>query len=228
MLLLMSNEGSFRDALVSALLALGREVETVAPRHEDPLGAALGCRAVIYVAPRDEHGATQDEPGIEAALAASRAPGVEVLVAVMPASGGDAELARLRRDGTPYVVLRAPVLLEELGASMDDDRRVLLVGSDETMRALGAEALARAVLEAVETEDQGLVTELGQHPVTAQDALSQSAVLAGRQVWVIALWPPLLAALRWVARRLRRTPPGARATCPRLALPPGDSAVEAA
>jgi hypothetical protein len=72
---------------------------------------------------------------------------VEVLVAVLPLEGFDDEIAVLRRDGVPYVVLRAPLLLEELAQPLEG-RRLVVVPKGATVRVLEAAALARAALEA--------------------------------------------------------------------------------
>lgn len=221
MLVLMSTPGALRDGLAASLRQAGHQTKIVEPEHDDPFGAAAGAKAVVYVPSpnlRDDTTALASRDRVQAAITAARAPGVEVLVVLLPLSGYGEEIDALATEGIPYVVLRAPMLIEELGEALGP-ARWLFVGKDESVRALELAAVARAIEEAVETEEQGRVSELGQSPLPAWAALERAAEAAGRRVRVIAMWPPLARAARWLARLLRRDPPPALATCERFALP---------
>ena len=219
MVLVMAMPGAARDAVVSRLEQNGRATNVVTPDCDDPFSAALEHKQVVYIQHRhfdDVQGAAQER--MRAALSAAHAPGIEVLVVVLPHEGCDEELGMLAKDGVPYVVLRVPTLIEELGGELDD-RRWLFVARDATTRAIEAAALAKAVHDALDTEEQGQLCELGDLPLPVWAALERAAEAAGHRVRVVALWPPLFRALSWLAKLLRRRMPPALEAGRLLAMP---------
>lgn len=222
MVLLMGTPGPLRDHIAAALTDNGHETKVVAPDHEDPFACAVGSRAVVYLPSPSFDGDTKDTASRErmgAALSAAHAPGVEVVVALLPLTGFDDELDALAADGVPYVVLRVPMLIEELGRTLQDERW-FFVARDEAVRAVAAEAVVSAIEMAIASEEQGRVHELGRVPLPAWAVLERAAESANKRVRVVSLWPPLARALHWLARLFRRRVPPALASCARFVLPP--------
>ncbi len=204
--------GVLTEAIVGALEEAGRAPKVVSVDHDDPLGEAVGHRAVVFVPATGEH------HEVEAALCAAHAPGVEVLVAVLPFEGLATTADAIAADGVPYVMLRAPALLEELGSTLDE-LRWLLVSKDAVTRATDGARVAAAVRDALDTEEQGTTRTLGEEPIPVATALARAAAITGRRVRVVAVWPPLYRALRWLTELLAWRPRVLeRGT--RLALPP--------
>ena len=224
----MGAEGHPRDAVTKRLREDGLRETEIELEHDDPLGAALGSQAVIYLPCASPAQPPPSSPErMRQALAAAHAPGVEVLVAVLPLEGFDDELDVLRRDGVPYVVLRAPMMVEELAQRLEG-RQVMLVAKGATVRAVDGAELAQATVAAITTEEQGDTIELGEAPMDLAAALRRAAALSGRQVRVVELWPWLLRALGWLARLFRRRAPALFAASePPAALPVGATPSEA-
>ena len=224
MVLLMGTPSPLRDHIAAALADKGHETKVVAPDHDDPFGCAVGSREVVYLpSPSFDTQETASRERMGAALSAAHAPGVEVVIALLPLTGFDDELDALAADGVPYVVLRVPLLIEELGRTLKDERW-FFVARDEAVRAVAADAVVSAIETAIDSEEQGRVHELGRVPLPAWAVLERAAESANKRVRVFSLWPPLARALHWLARLFRRRVPPALASCARFVLPPAGAA----
>lgn len=220
MALVIADRTLLREAVVRALMDHGGAA-VMEPDHDDPFGAALRHEAIVYI-PDSSLGTEESRSSPErmrAVLRAAHAPAVEVLVMVLPLQGFEDEVALLRRDGTPYVILRAPMLLEELGGELDTGS-IVLVPRNSWVRTVGVDAVAQAVVAAIRSEDQGRTVELHGERLGAAAALERAARATGRDVRAVALWAPLLRALRWLARRFGRSEPPVLRALRRFALPP--------
>jgi hypothetical protein len=187
---------ALREAVVSALGEDGLGTKVIEPGVEDPLGEAVGHAAVVYLA-------SSSASWVDEAVAAAHAPGVEVLVVVLPQGEGQEALERLRKDGVPYVVLRRPPLLEDLAIA---ERRLWIVPRDARLHVVEAAAVARAVRAAIDSEEQGRTIVLGEEVPSAL-ALRRAAELRGVDARVVALWAPLVVLYCWLLRLLRREAP---------------------
>src|SRR5690606_23292352 len=105
MVLVMGNEGLLRDRIVEKLEQDGAAGAVIGIDHDDPFSMAAGSRAVVLVAP--PHASAEIA---RSALSAAHAPGVEVLVVVLPEEGADPAIVdRIPEDGVPYVIVRTPM-----------------------------------------------------------------------------------------------------------------------
>lgn len=119
------------------------------------------------------------------------------------------ELDVLRRAGKPYVVVSAPPLLEEIGATIAGDAGTLWIPESGSIEAAHASDVARAVLAASESEYQGRVERVHGDQMDLATLFREAAGTSAREVRVRGVWPPLHRAIRPVARWLRRgEPPG--------------------
>jgi hypothetical protein len=220
MALVMGTKSLLRDAIAAAL-SREHPAAVIEPDHEDPFGAAARHRAVVYITSSslaDGEGVSSPDR-MRAALQAAHAPGVEVLVVVAPLQGYDDEIAVLKRDGIPYVVLRAPMLIEDLAGSLAGESLVV-VPRDAAVRTARLRAVTDAVAAALETEDQGRTIEIAGEQLPASVAIEQAASVAGSRVWVLSIWAPLMRVIRWFGKLLGRPRRHALALVERHALPP--------
>jgi hypothetical protein len=222
MALVIGEAGVLRDAVVRALTPQG-DVAVTTIEDDDLVSAACGQEAVVYLAGAGlVDAALSPAPSAERArdaLRAAHAPGVSLIVAVLPE--GDAyreEIDVIERDGTPYVVVEAPPLLEELAGTLYDGV-TLFVPSEGAVRATDAAGVAAAVRDALVTEEQGRIVSVAVGPLAPKALLRRAAELGSRRVRVISLWKPLYRLARWIGKLFRRRAPVPVVLCERLALP---------
>jgi hypothetical protein len=170
--------------------ALQRELERsdgsseVAPSSDpDLFQRALGHHAILYVPAESILDQKLDpEPDVDrirAVLGASNAPGVRVLVAVLP-EGYETEIDAIRRFGTPYVILQTPPLLEEIAQAMRAEAgRTLWLPERGQVRAARAEAVAREAIAAIDSEWQGRVIPVEGEALGPNTLLERAAATAG-------------------------------------------------
>lgn len=193
MILLLAGEGPLEKALCAKLAETGEEVRTAAASDDALFNKACGCRAVVYLpAPNLLEGRLRPEPSphrIRAVLGATNAPGVGLLVVVVPAGYHDEELA-LRKDGVPYVVLRSPPLLEEVAADPALGERCSVWLPRGRPVAVGSAArLASEILSALGQDSmQGATVDAPSETLDAAEVLRRAA--AHRvAVWTV---PPVV------------------------------------
>jgi len=202
MALLVVGDGCLRQAISDRLSKEGVGWATAAADSDDLFGDARGHRAIIY-APAASllEGGQQPQPDTDRTLTvlhAAEAPGVEVVVLVLPQGDGyRPEIDAVARYGKPYVVLRAPLLIEEVAEELRAEP-----GGSVWLPRLGrvaatrAESVAESVAHATQTEEQGRVVDLPGDEVDAATLVLQAAQRAGIGLRVHALGS-------WVYRMLR-------------------------
>jgi len=165
------------------------------------------------------HAPNPDARRAREALRAAHAPGVSLAVFVVPEGDGyREELDVLEQDGTPYMVVAAPALVEELGTTLPKHGTLLLPRSG-SMRAADACAVATAVREALTTEEQGRIVTVGAEASPAT-LFKRAAQLSSLRVRILALWTPLYRLARWLWRLFRRPEPALYRELRLLASPP--------
>jgi hypothetical protein len=211
--LIVADPGPLLTALEAHLSHHAVPYRVAASNDDDLFGCALGCRAVIYVAAPNQLVAkvepAADRERLLRVLAATSAPGVEVIVAALPEHDAYlCEFETLRRHGKPFVALRVPALVEEVAASLPERASLWLPSRGCT--AVGrAKAVAQAVALAVDTEEQGRLTGAPSELANPVTLMREAAALRGGGVRVrsVAAWVYRL--LRGVARWFGAQEPGA-------------------
>lgn len=207
-ILLVADEGIAASRLEAALVAHGHRVNRATPDDPDLFSRALGKQAIVFLACRDLLSAQLDagvrERGaVDAALCATRAPGVELLVAALPeAPHFDALVEAIQRHGKPYAIVRAPGLMEEVAQTLEQGERTLWLPRTGAVRVSRAEALADAVVAALDSEDQGRVTPLCSASFDVASLFDAAARSSGGQVRVRAVPPLVYRLVRPIARWL--------------------------
>jgi hypothetical protein len=204
MALLVAEPGPLAQALEQQLAERDRSLAIARPRDPDLFQRALGHRVIVYVPAASLLAEKLDpEPDVErirSVLGASNAPGVRVLVAVLP-EGYHAEIDAIRRFGTPYVILESPPLLEELARAMTAEAgHTLWLPQRGRATFAKAEAVAREAIGAMDTEWQGRIVPVGGEVFGPKTLLERAAAAAGIRLRVrrISAW-----LYRWLGR-LRR------------------------
>jgi hypothetical protein len=129
---------------------------------------------------------------------------VELLVAALPeAPEFDAMVEAIQRHGKPYAILRTPGLMEEVAQTLEHGEQTLWLPRTGSVRISRAEALAAAVVAALETEDQGRVTAVSSERFDVASLFDAAARDSGGQVRVRAVTPVVYRMLRPVARWLK-------------------------
>jgi hypothetical protein len=194
MVLVLAGEGPLGEALRSAVERRGPS-RSVPLEHDDLFGSALGCAAIVYapagnllharLAPRP------DPSRVRRVLGATEAPGVRLLVMVVP-PGYEEEEKLVRKYGVPYVIVHAPPLVEELALESElraaghvwlPRGRKTVLGATEQVVSLALRALDDGAL-------QGDTVDAPSETLDAAEAVRRAAKLAGRDV--IRTVPPAL------------------------------------
>jgi hypothetical protein len=211
MALLVVGDGCLRKAITDQLSENDVGWAAAAADREDLFSEAVGHPAIIYgPAASLLDGRQQPRPSvdrIERVLHAAEAPGVEVIVLVLPEGEGyRAEIDAVARYGKPYVVLRAPLLIEEVAEELRAERRgsVWLPRLGQVSVG-GATAVAEAVVAATGTDEQGRVIDLPGDEMDAAMLVHRAAERAGiglrvhaLRAWVYRIVRPVL---RWLSPR---------------------------
>jgi hypothetical protein len=164
------------------------------PSDPDLFQRALGHHAMLYVPAASILDQKLDpEPDVDrirAVLGASNAPGVRVLVAVLP-EGYEAEIDAIRRFGTPYVILVAPPLLEEVAQAMAAEAgKTLWLPERGRVTLAAAEAVAREAIAAIDSERQGRVIPVQGEALGPKSLLERAAATGGIRLRIrrISAW----------------------------------------
>ncbi len=195
--------------------------EVAPPDDEDLFEKALEHTALVYLpSPRMLDATLHPRPSTgraQAVLAAANAPGVEVVVFVLPDGDGyDEEKQLLQRKGVPYVIVVAPPLLEEIAKDLSTDRaRTLWVPRGGGLEVSTVEQTARAVVEAIDCEDQGGAFPAPRETLDAETLFRRATELQG-EVRVRGVRPGVFRLARPIARWVKRGEPAALRLCDQL------------
>jgi hypothetical protein len=206
MTVLFARQGPLRSAIEQELSRGGHEV-VLWDDEDDLFDVALGSGAIVYVPfARTLDARTAPRPDAERArkvVRAANAPAVEVVIFVLPARGFEVEEEVLRREGKLYVVVRAPLLIEEVAEVVAQDRfRSLWLPREGEVEVASAEAVGQAALEATVTEEQGGDLPVASSCLTAPELFERASELAG-EVKVHAVRPRIYRMVRPIARWLK-------------------------
>jgi len=207
-ILLIADDGCVARLLGDGLRNAGCVVTRAGTRDEDLFSKAFAHDTIVYLPARSLLTASSGGEGpvdseIREVLGAGSAPGVKLLVTVMPA-GTEAQVLEeaIQRSGIPYFLLRSPALVEELKFELSGELPETIWAPECDGVAFGdVEALLRTVRQCLVDERQGRTIEL---PATVTDipsALRRALSAEGRRV--IAVWPPIFQMGRVVARMTR-------------------------
>jgi uncharacterized protein YbjT (DUF2867 family) len=203
MILDITGNGPLGVAVRAAVERATGEVVRTAPDGGDAADlfmAALGCRAIVCAAaPNLLEGKLEPAPSPErmtAIVRASSAPGVELVVVVVPSGERYADEERvLKRAGIPYVILRCAPLVEELAdATNFHVTGSLWLARGKTTAIAAAPDLAAAVVEALrEASWQGRTVEVASERIDLAEAVGRAARAAGARTQVRTMSPALCA-----------------------------------
>lgn len=213
-MLLLLSKSPLRKAIRELLRSEGLACSLARPDADDLFEQAAGCETIIY-APSSTllDGTLAGTPRpdrMRAVLGAANAPGCSTVVVVVPSTEAyEPELDVLRRAGKPYVVVVAPPLIEEVGARIAGDAGTLWIPETGAIEGAHASDVARAVLDACESEYQGRVERVRGEQMDLATLFREAADASARKVRVRGVWPPLHRAIRPVARWLRGEEPHA-------------------
>lgn len=230
MVLIVAERGPVSDAVARAAEAAHGAARWASADDEDLWLAAKGCRAIVYIpAPSLLAGRLDPSPDVErvqAVLAASNAPGVEVVVVVVPSRAGyEPELRAIRKYGAPYVLFEPPVILEEVGAALASEAyRSIWLPRTGGVPVTSADTVAAAVVAAVDTEEQGRFLPIPSTEVDVAEVFKEAARAVCPEVKVHAVWPRLHRTVRPIARWLRGGEPTALSLAERLLPAPATAA----
>ncbi|MFC1641795.1 hypothetical protein ACFL5O_03775 [Myxococcota bacterium] len=194
MVLLVAKRGPLRKAIRHLFRKNGLNVATVTPAHSDLFGRALEQRVMVYLPSssllRGKLAPRPDLERLQRVLRATNAPGVRTLVAVVPQGGAYAiEVDAIQRFGTPYVIVEAPPLLEEIGAELAADTvRALWLPERGATPATSAQAVAREVMAASFTKWQGRVVPTACELYGPAELAREAARLVGVELRVRSTW----------------------------------------
>lgn len=222
MVLLVAEHGPLRKAIRHQFRRNGGEVVTAAPSHSDLFGQALAQHSVVYVASGSllagKLDPQPDPERIERVLRATNAPGVRTLVAVLPQGGAyTVETEAIQRFGTPYVIVEAPPLLEEIGAALAaDTARTLWLPVQGKTPATPAKLVAREVLAATATEWQGRIVRAASKLYNPTELARAATRKVGAEVRIRSIWAWLYRLLAIARNWLGARVPTAQALAERL------------
>lgn len=212
-ILLVAPPGLATSQIEAALAQRGHDVARVSPDDPDLFAHAVGCGAIVFSPERSLLSARlAPAPGahehVADVLRAAGAPGVQLLVAVLADGPGfDAAREAIERRGRPYVILRAPGLLEDVSEALRSDAGTLWLPRAGEVHVCRGGALSDAVAEALVTERQGCVVAVPGETFDVARLFATASELAGGQVRVRPVAPLMFRLVRPVARWLRAGEP---------------------
>lgn len=196
MILETTGNGPLGVAVRGAIQRLGEEARTVQADDADLFARAFDCRAIVAAAAPDLlDGRLTPSPSpdrMRAVVGAANAPGVRLVVLVVPASEAYAETELvLKRDGIPYVILRCAPLVEELAVATDFHvTRSVWLGRGRTIALSTAADLEAAVRQALAGESpQGDTLDVASAELDLAEAIQRAARAAGARTEVHATAP---------------------------------------
>jgi hypothetical protein len=150
---------------------------------------------------------------------AANAPGVKLVVAVVPSGGRyEEEELVLKKDGIPYVILRCPPLIEELAEAANFHvTHSLWLAPGKTIALSAGAVLSAAVARALRDDSlQGATVEVAATPLEVAEVTRRAARIAGASTKVRTAPRSVSAAYQAVAKWLRVPPPPALSLCERM------------
>lgn len=207
-ILLVADEGCVAQLLADGLAVAGCVVTRASTGDDDLFTKALGHDTLVYVPARGLLDSRRREgPDVQArtreVLGAANAPGVSLLVTILPANAREDVLeAAIQRSGIPYFIVRSPALIEELKLELEGEVPDTVWVPQCGGVAFGdAKTLVSVVRHCLTDDRQGLVIELPS-TVTDMPTALRRALSAGENR-VIAVWPPIFQMGRIAARMMR-------------------------
>lgn len=206
-ILLIAEDGCVARLLGDELASGGCVVTRADTRDEDLFSRAIDHDTIVYLPARSllHAPAGREDPldsEMREALGAGKAPGVKLLVTVIPADAEAHVLEEaIQRSGIPYFLVRSPALIEELRVELSGEVPETIWVPECDGIALGdVEALVRTVRQCLVDERQGRTIEL---PATVRDIPSAlRRALSADERRVIAVWPPIFLMGRVMARMM--------------------------
>jgi hypothetical protein len=211
-LLLVADESGASSLIETVLVARGYRVTRARWGEPDLFSCALGRRAIVFVPTRNllsaqlANGSGGDP--VRDVLRAAHAPGVNLVVAVLPeAPSFDGIVDSVARDGKPYVITRTPGLVEEVAETLRHAEQTLWLPRAGSVHVSRGKALVDAVVGALETEEQGRVVHVPSQSFDVAGLFAAASDIIGGQVRVRAVAPLVYRMIRPVARWLRGSEP---------------------
>lgn len=217
------SSGPLGMAIAGALEGLGEQARTAAPDDDDLFMKALGCRAVVHApSPEILAGTLHPSPDPErmrCILSACNAPGVKLLVVVVPAGQAyEPVLQLVRQHGIPYVIVATPPLDDELSEKLATENGALWLPKDAHARLSKRAAVHAAVTEALTSDEvQGRTVEVDAEQVALAAALRTAALSSGGAIAIHAVPRFVDRATRAVRGWLGMKDPPLRQVCNSLA-----------
>jgi hypothetical protein len=222
MVLLVADRGPLRTAIERELSQSTEGAVLARSTDTDLFQRALGQRAIIYVVSASLlEGKLDPEPStarVGRILSASTAPGVRILVAVVPCGGGfEPEIMAIRRFGTPYVIVEGPPLFEELAEviAADDPKTIWLPAQGHAAMTF-AHAVARETRVAIDTEQQGRVVPVTAEALGPVASVRRAAASRALRTRVHRLWLWAYRLAGRIRKRMKSAPPRYRVLLERL------------
>ncbi len=185
MVLWIGQQGPLAEAAEAAMAGAETPFASTTPDDDDLFTKALGKKGVVYTpASRLLDGLLDPSPDpmrAQAAVGACRAPGVEVIVMVAPRTEAYAlEEQVLKREGRPYVILRAPILIEEAAEVLRrEPRRSVWLPRTGSVVATSVAAVIDAIVNALHTDEQGRVIDVPGETMSVAELFQRAASLPG-------------------------------------------------
>jgi hypothetical protein len=209
--LLIAEDGPLARLLAVGLERSGCLVARASAQDEDLFGKAVGHDTIVYLPARSFLGVSSGREGFVPAnpsevLAAGNAPGVKLLVTVLPTSPRVTTVEEaIQRSGIPYFIVRTPAVVDELKPELEDLEGeiapTLWAPACDGIPLGDSDALLRTVCECLVDERQGRTIEL---PATIRDVpTALQRALGGGERRVIPVWPPIFQKGRVAARMMR-------------------------
>lgn len=210
--LLVADAGDTAQLIEAVLVARGYRVTRAPTNDPDLFSRALGQQAIVFLPASNLLSAhlAQHAGGdaVHEVLRAARAPGVGLVVAALPeASSFDGVVDAIAREGKPYVIARSPGLVEEVAETIRHGEQTLWLPRGGSVHASRGSALAEAVVNALETEEQGRVVRVASESYDVAGLFAAASDIIGGQVRVRAVTPVVYRMVRPVARWLKGSEP---------------------
>lgn len=223
MILETTGQGPLGIATRGAIRGMAEDVRSASVDDPDLFMTAIGCRAIVGAAePNLLDGKLDPRPSpqrMRALVRAANAPGVKLVVVVVPSGQRYAEEELvLKKDGVPYVILRCAPLVEELAEAANFHvSGSLWLARGKTTAITSSSALVNAIRRAIyDGSLQGGTLEVPSETIELAEAVRRAARAAGAHTDVRAMSPRISAARRTLSGWLGLPRSSALSLCERL------------